>query len=35
MARSLSDEQLVQLRDICRSLTGPTPFPATTESTEP
>jgi DNA-binding MarR family transcriptional regulator len=31
MARGLTDEQLVQLRDLCRSLTSP----ATTESTEP
>ena len=31
MARSLGDDQLVQLRDLCRSLTAP----ATTESTGP
>jgi DNA-binding MarR family transcriptional regulator len=30
MRRSLSDEQLLQLRDLCRALTAP----ATTESTE-
>jgi len=35
MTRRLSDEQLLQLRDICRSLTARTPAPATTESTEP
>jgi DNA-binding MarR family transcriptional regulator len=35
MVRSLSDEQLVQLRDLCRSLTASTPVPATTEGTEP
>jgi len=35
MTRRLSDEQLLQLRDICRSLTARTPVPATTESTEP
>src|SRR3954453_8379779 len=34
-ARSLSDEQLLQLRDLCRSLTAPTPAPATTESAKP
>ena len=35
MTRSLSDEQLRQLRDLCRALTAPTPAPATTEGTEP
>jgi DNA-binding MarR family transcriptional regulator len=35
MASSLSDEQLLQLRDLCRSLTAPTPAPAMTESTQP
>ncbi|MEA2385796.1 MAG: hypothetical protein QOH72_5767 [Solirubrobacteraceae bacterium] len=35
MARGLSDEQLLQLRDLCRSLTAPTPAPGTTESAEP
>src|SRR3954468_17278693 len=34
MARGLSDEQLLQLRELCRSLTAPTPAPATTESAE-
>jgi len=34
MTRSLSDEQLRQLRDLCRALTAPTPAPATTEGTE-
>jgi len=35
MARSLSDEQLVQLRDLCRSLTARTLAPATTEGAKP
>ena len=35
MTRSLSDEQLRQLRDLCRALTAPTRAPATTEGTEP
>jgi len=35
MTRSLSDEQLRQLRDLCRALTAPAPAPATTEGTEP
>lgn len=35
MVRSLSDEQLRELRDLCRALTAPTPAPATTEGTEP
>jgi DNA-binding MarR family transcriptional regulator len=34
MARGLSDEQLLHLRDLCRSLTAPTPAPGPTESTE-
>src|SRR3954470_13170405 len=35
MARMLNDEQLVQLRDLCRTLTVPAAARATTESTEP
>ena len=35
MTRSLSDEQLRQLRDLCRALMAPTPAPATTEGTAP
>jgi DNA-binding MarR family transcriptional regulator len=35
MARMLNDEQLVQLRDLCRTLTVPAGARATTESTEP
>jgi len=35
MARMLNDEQLVQLRDLCRTLTAPAAARATTESTEP
>jgi DNA-binding MarR family transcriptional regulator len=35
LAESLSDEQLLQLRDLCRSLTARTPVPATTESAQP
>jgi DNA-binding MarR family transcriptional regulator len=34
MARGLSDEQLLHLRDLCRSLTAPAPAPGPTESTE-
>jgi DNA-binding MarR family transcriptional regulator len=35
MARSLSDGQLLQLRDLCRSLTAGTLDPAMTESAQP